>query len=454
MRHRTAARLGPMGLHGSTVVIRPPRPGDHPQWRRLRLRDRALIEPFWYSSRLDWATRHTEKQWVREYLVSRAEMRAGRRLPGVIEIDGRFAGQCELCSIDLRRGTAEMSIWIDSRLARHGFGGLAAGLVVDHGFETLGLARIIAPISPGNTAAARGAAELGFVREALMTRYFDAGGARRDHELWALTRDDRPPEGFAASWIRRILAKDAEGTSASIPATSPRPTMERGSVESADDDSAGQQGVSSERLHCAAALFSTALRLAIGQVWRRATGLGGGCRVCLEIPGYPYAVLRSRRLSDRLGWAAARRRNPAHFGGSRPRAWWREIARSHGGLRSPAGLVLVLDVDGTYAGEGRLFDLDMFDRNARMRVWADPAHADEAVRAAATRALLDHAFGTLGLLRVATEIDSEDRESADVAARAGLLKEGIMRNYPGPAGRHTDHALWALTVALPDEEHS
>ncbi|WP_280266003.1 GNAT family N-acetyltransferase, partial [Nocardia wallacei] len=272
--NRPAPRLGPLTLRGRTVAVRPPRPGDHPHWRRLRLRDRALIEPFWYSSRLDWAERHTEKQWLREYLVSRAESRAGRRLPGVIEIDGRFAGQCELCSIDLRRGTAEMSIWIDSRLARHGFGGVAAGLVIDYGFQTLGLARIVAPISPGNIAAAHGAAELGFVREALMTRYFDAGGARRDHELWALTRDDRPPGGFAAFWIRRIGSTAAEGTSASIPATSPRPTMKGGSAESADDDKAGQQGARSGHIYSATPHLTTPQRLPIIRSWRRATGQG------------------------------------------------------------------------------------------------------------------------------------------------------------------------------------
>ncbi|MBF6176274.1 GNAT family N-acetyltransferase [Nocardia blacklockiae] len=453
---RGAAPLGPAYLHGSTVIVRPPRPDDHPHWRRIRLRDRALIEPFWYSSRLDWAARHTEKQWIREYLVSRAEARAGRRVPGVIEVDGRFAGQCELCSIDLRRGTAEMSIWIDSRIARHGFAGVAAGLVLDHGFGALGLQRVIAPISPGNVAAAHGAAEIGFVREALMARYFDAGGARRDHELWALTTAEIPPEGFAQWWIRRVCAKQPEGTSASIPANAGRTTMVPGSAESAGVDSAEQQGARHGRASSAATIFAVACRLAAGRLWRRTEALRGGCPVCLEIPGYPRAVLRSRRVSDRPAWLAARRRNPQYFAGldGSRQAWWRELARGHGGLRSPAGLVLVLDVDGIYAGEARLCDLDMFDRNARMSVWADPAYADDGVRATATRALLDYAFGTLGLFRVATEIDSTDSESAAVAARAGLVKEGIMRNCPGPTGRRADHALWALTVGPSNEERT
>ncbi|WP_024804651.1 GNAT family N-acetyltransferase [Nocardia sp. BMG51109] len=450
IRGPTPDRLGPVSLHGSSVVIRPPRPGDHPHWRRLRMRDRALIEPFWYSSPLEWAARHTERQWIREYLVGRAEARAGRRLPGVIEIDGRFAGQCELCSFDSRRGTAEMSIWIDSRVARHGFAGLAAGLVLDHGFGMLGLNRVIAPISPGNVAAAHGAAELGFVREALLTRYFDAGGARRDHELWALTREDVPPGGFAAAWLRRVEGARTEGTSGPSAGPPRYPTMVRGSAETVDV-SAERQGVAGGRLATATLLAGISARLAAGWLRRRRRVLRGGRPVRLELADYPGAVLRTRRPSDRPGWVAARRRNPEYFAGART-TWRRELARGRGGLHAPAGLVLVLDVDGSYAGEARLFDVDMFDRNARMLVWADTAHADGGLRAAATRTLLAHAFGTLGLFRVATEFECADTESAAVAARAGLLKEGIMRNYPGRTGRRADHALWALTVAPPNEE--
>lgn len=418
-------RLGPVRLGGSTVIIRLPRLSDHAAWREIRLRDRPIIEPFWYSSELEWSRRHTEAQWVREVLLARAEARAGRRLAGAIEIDGRLAGQCELCAVDLERGTAEMSIWIDSTLARHGFGGLAAAMVADHGLGALGLHRIVAPISPDNRAAAAGAAEIGFQREALMARYFDAGGARRDHTLWALTRAEMPPGGFVTEWLGRIRAKGPAPQSipdpSPTPARSPHPIL----------------------------VGLVAARLAAGRIRCRLRALRAASPVRLEIPGAPGAVLRTRRASDGPGWRAACPPHRAPLDGKLDRtriAWWREFARSRGGLRSPGGLVLVLDMDGHYAGEARLFDLDMFDRNARMFVWVDPARADDGVRAAATRVLLTHAFDQLGLYRVAAEIDSADAESAAVAARAGLLKEGIMRDHSGPTGRRADHALWALTI--------
>uniref|UniRef100_UPI002458C6A5 GNAT family N-acetyltransferase n=1 Tax=Nocardia brasiliensis TaxID=37326 RepID=UPI002458C6A5 len=187
------SRLGPVSLRGSTVVLRPPRLADYPYWRHIRLRDRRHIEPFWYSSALDWDARHCGTHWVRECLMIRAEARTGRRLATVIEVDGRFAGQIELGTIDAATGAAEMGIWVDATVARHGIGGLAAAMLLDHGFTRLGLQRITAPISPANVAAAHGAAGVGFRREALMGRYFDVGGARRDHELWAVTGGASPP---------------------------------------------------------------------------------------------------------------------------------------------------------------------------------------------------------------------------------------------------------------------
>ncbi len=445
--------LGPARLPGGSVVIRPPRPADHARWRAIRLRDRALIEPFWYSSTLDWPLRHTESQWVRESLLALSEAWAGRRLAGVIEVNGRFAGQCELCGIDLHGGTAEMSIWIDAELARHGFGGLAAALVADYGFGTLGLHRIVAPISPDNTAAAAGAVQLGFTREALMARYFDAGGARCDHALWALTRAQIPPGGFVAQWTRRGDAEraprhhDPHATGqlcAPAHCTPSRNTEETTAPHPA------------RSLRRAANFVLVASRLAFGVLRHRIPRWHATGAVRLDLPGCPRAVLRTRRLSDGTGWRNSRIRNQALLDGVIPgaqwarqhsrAAWWHEYFCSRAGLRSSGGLVLVLEINGDYCGEARLFDLDMFDRNARLFVWADPTCAAVSIRAAAIRAVLHYAFDRLGLYRVAAEIEATDIESSAAAARAGLIEEGIMRDHRGPTGHRADHGLWALTI--------
>lgn len=605
--------------------MRSPRPSDHAAWRAARLRDRKLIEPYWHSSDLDWAQRHTEREWIHEYVAVRAEVRAGRQFSGIIEIDGRFAGQCELCRLDTRAGSAELSIWIDSRFARHGFSCVAAALVLAHGFDRLGLERIAAPIAPDNGPALAFATRLGFVREALLARYFDAGGTRSDHELWSLTRADLPPEGLVDSQLRRMRGASAAGqhdsrAEVTLPAAEAHPRT--------------------NRLGTAALVGVRTARHTAWRIRRTPTLLRGDRPVRLSVPGQPRIVLRSRTFadggpraaayvhrgpldgigplppsahlrpggplshgdplelsahpcpgdplthgdplshddypllgnartdgdplayrehplpgdplthgdplshsepsdplthSDSLPYSADRLNgdplthgalgDPLTHGDSLPHsaerlhsdplpqampdplthgdsfphradrvhgeplvqsvrsvpfprgdspvhgdpsahaehrlpsgpsahgrrvAWWREFFESRGGLRSGGGLVLVLEVGGVYAGEYRLFDLDMFDRNARLSAWADPGRAGREIRTAALRAVLAYAVDSLGLYRVAAEIDSADTEFAEVAAAAGMLEEGRLRDHLGAAGRRADHMLWALTVAAPE----
>ncbi|WP_431950969.1 GNAT family N-acetyltransferase [Nocardia lijiangensis] len=433
-------RLGPMVLHGATVVLRPPRIADYEPWRRIRLRDRSLIEPFWSSSPLDWSERHTAKLWVRECLAARAEARTGRRAAMVIEMDGRFAGQIELTSIDTDTGSAELGVWVDAEVARHGIGGLATAMMLDFAFGSVGLQRITAPISPANVATASGAARLGFQREAVMTRYFDAGGARRDHELWAITDAVIPPGGFAATWVRRYRADHA----APVPQTADRPGPP----------------VPARTVTAAAARYYA------GRVLHSLDPLRAPRVTPLSDQDRPCVVLRTRRLTDGRQWRAARLRARAvldpnteapqtEWAAVHSRArWLRELLRARPGLRSAAGLVLVIEVGGAYVGECRLFDLDMFDRNARMFVWTDPTlgGAGEGVRTAAIRLLVAYAFGTLGLCRIDTAIEPEDREAAAVAARIGMVREGRMSRFVGATGRRADHDLWAVTVPV-DPRH-
>ncbi|WP_435591658.1 GNAT family N-acetyltransferase [Nocardia sp. bgisy118] len=435
-------RLGPVVLHGATVVLRPPRIADHGQWRRIRLRDRSQIEPFWSSSPLEWHERHTARLWVRECLAVREESRAGRRVAMVIEVDGRFAGQVELISIDTGTGSAELGVWVDSEVARHGIGGLAVAMVLDFGFGPVGLQRITAPISPANVATASGAVRLGFQREAMMTRYFDAGGARRDHELWALTAAMVPPGGFAAAWVRGHRAD--RSAPRPLPPTAERtgPPIDTGTV------------------------IAAAARHYAGRVLHLMDPLRAPRVPSLSDRDQPRVVLRKRRLADGRQWRAARLRARAALdpNAEAPHSTWadahtrghwlREVLRSRPGLRSTAGLVLAIEVDGAYAGECRLFDLDMFDRNARMFVWTDPALGGDTdrVRTAATRLLVAYAFDALGLCRIATAIEPQDRDAAAVAARIGMVREGRMSRFVGATGRRADHDLWAVTV--PDDTAS
>ncbi|MEU8901486.1 GNAT family protein [Nocardia sp. NPDC048505] len=418
-------RLGPRQLHSATVRLRPPRIDDYARWRRIRLRDQRHIEPFWTSSPLAWADRHTGKLWVREVLDCRANARAGRGLGLVIEVDGHLAGQIELGS--LAAGTGELGIWVDARLARHGIGGLAVAMMLDFGFGRAGLHRITAPISPANKGTAAGAAALGMRREALMANYFDAGGRRRDHDLWAILATDLPPEGATANWIAR------HSGDAPLPAP---------------EDDPGTLGRT--------AVAAATARYYAGRALHRLDPLRAPPGVRLSDPAAPGIVVRTRQLSDWARWrdcrVRARERIAPEVAAEQWRArhsharWIREFLRTRAGLRSPTGLVLAIEVDGVFAGEARLFELDMFDRNARVFVWVEPPR--DHVRETVLRLLVAHGLGALGLRRIATEIEPADTGSAAIAERIGMTREGRMRDFVALTGRRADHDLWAVTAPV------
>lgn len=194
--------LGPQEVHGHTIRMRSPRLDDAAEWRSVRLRNRAQIEPWWVTSPLTWEERHSEASWVSHLLQTRRAAIAGFALPLVAEFDGSLVGECNLDWIAPHAGTAEMSVWLDSS-----FGGssrvstVAAAMVIDHAVSVLGLHRLTAPICEGNSAAAWGAKRLGLMREGTMAGFLDVGGSRRDHDLWAITADRLPPGGCTAAML-------------------------------------------------------------------------------------------------------------------------------------------------------------------------------------------------------------------------------------------------------------
>lgn len=63
-------------------------------------------------------------------------------------------------------------------------------LVIDRAFGPLGLHRVEANIQPQNVRSIRVVERLGFRREGLSPRYLKIGGRWRDHERWALLREE------------------------------------------------------------------------------------------------------------------------------------------------------------------------------------------------------------------------------------------------------------------------
>jgi ribosomal-protein-alanine N-acetyltransferase len=63
-------------------------------------------------------------------------------------------------------------------------------LLLRHAFRSLKLHRLEANIQPGNTASVALVKRCGFRKEGFSPRYLKVGGRWRDHERWAITRED------------------------------------------------------------------------------------------------------------------------------------------------------------------------------------------------------------------------------------------------------------------------
>ncbi|WP_233272034.1 GNAT family N-acetyltransferase [Mycolicibacterium smegmatis] len=174
---------------GVAVTLRAPRLSDARAWRSVRMANQHLIEPFWDHSVLSWDERHSFRAWAREWVSARRRMRRGEAVHAVIEVDGRFAGQCDAW-IDGYHGRSELGLWVDETVGTRGIGTTAIRLMVAHLFSDHGVERIAAPIAAGNTATIRLAKRLGFVREGVLRSYMTVGSGRCDHELWSLTSAD------------------------------------------------------------------------------------------------------------------------------------------------------------------------------------------------------------------------------------------------------------------------
>lgn len=434
--------LGPKSICGHSVSLRQPRLDDFAEWRRIRLRDQQLIEPYWASSPVDWVARHSEQYWVREWLTHRRNARLGRSVSLVIEADGRFAGQCELSSIAQSTRSAEFGIWADAQWARRGVAGLAGAMLVDFAFDALGLERITAPISPENVAASRSVAVAGHAREALMLGYLCVGGERKDHVLWSAVRDAKPPGGYAKQWIERFESRHADRSLASY-------TTHR-------------HGQSRPR---AAVVAATTVRLCASRAWHRVHRLHFRRSLKLDYPHQGSFVLRSRRLSDFASWYAALSRYRTASDTGLPAVqkmpnrrtarllWLRDTLQSRHGQVGQKDVRFVVEVEGSLVGECTLFDIDLFQRNASMHVWLDPALGDLTIASAAAKALLEYALGTAGMFRVSMAVEAGNACAEMAAKGAGMIREGTMRHFVGPDGRLGDHELWAITATTAAHAH-
>lgn len=194
--------MGPLRVAAGVVRLRPVRLRDGAQWSRIRLTDRAHLEPWEPATGMDWDVRHAVTAWPTVYSGLRGEARKGRMLPYVIELDGQFCGQLTIGNVThgaLR--SAWIGYWVASSVTGGGVATAALALGVDHCFGPVSLHRVEATVRPENAASRAVLAKVGFREEGLLRRYLDVDGAWRDHLLVAITVEEI--DGSAASTLVR-----------------------------------------------------------------------------------------------------------------------------------------------------------------------------------------------------------------------------------------------------------
>ncbi|BBX63236.1 acetyltransferase [Mycobacterium saskatchewanense] len=193
---------GPLRVPAGVVRLRPVRMRDGAQWSRIRLADRAHLEPWEPSAEGDWTIRHAVAAWPALCSGLRSEARKGRMLPYVIELNGRFCGQLTIGNVThgaLR--SAWIGYWVPKSATGGGVATAALALGLDHCFGPVMLHRVEATVRPENAPSRAVLAKVGFRREGLLLRYLEVDRAWRDHLLMAITVEE--VQGSVASTLVR-----------------------------------------------------------------------------------------------------------------------------------------------------------------------------------------------------------------------------------------------------------
>ena len=187
----------PITLETDGVTLRPLRHRDARAWQEVRARNAGWLRP-WEATIPPGREEEIPPTFGAMVRRQRAEARAGRGLPWVIEVDGQLAGQLTVGGIaygSLRSGY--IGYWIDEAFAGRGIVPTAVAMACDYCFEALGLHRIEVNIRPENAASLRVVEKLGFHDEGLRPAYLHIDGQWRDHRSFALFAGDARPSVLA-----------------------------------------------------------------------------------------------------------------------------------------------------------------------------------------------------------------------------------------------------------------
>ncbi len=160
------------------------------------------------------------------------------------------------------------------------------------------------------------------------------------------------------------------------------------------------------------------------------------------------ALLRRSRLEDLDAIWAAVEEERDRLGEWMP---WIETTRTKDDERAWLEKVVVADslegcgiwVEGEFAGGIGLM-LDSFGIFAEIGYWIRARYEGRGLVTRACEALIDHAFGALGLHRIVIRAGVENVRSRAIPERLGFTFEGVAREEGRGVGKFYDLAVYAL----------
>jgi len=184
------SRADPYRLTGDRLFLRPPERGDYEAWASLRAGSRDFLAPWEPSWPPDALSRASFRARVARYAEDWRTDQAYNFF--IFAPDETLVGGIGLSNI--RRGvseTASLGYWVGEPYARQRYMTSALPLVVDFGFERLGLHRLEAACLPSNIPSRSVLTRTGFQQEGYAREYLRIAGKWQDHLLFAILRGDR-----------------------------------------------------------------------------------------------------------------------------------------------------------------------------------------------------------------------------------------------------------------------
>ncbi len=170
---------------GPRVLIRAPGPDDAAEFTALARASRRVhagwIRPAATAEAFRAQLARAEAADFAPFLVCRRD-------------DGALVGSANLSQIFMGPfQSAYMGYWAGAAYAGQGYMTEGVGLVLSHAFSVLGLHRVEANLQPTNEASRALVRRLGFRMEGYSPRYLKVAGRWRDHERWAILREEWRP---------------------------------------------------------------------------------------------------------------------------------------------------------------------------------------------------------------------------------------------------------------------